>query len=58
VSILEEIRQHYRHILEQHITTLMNILHDFMREKNRIVSDFAKSSYRCGYLKNPKEKLY
>lgn len=45
VSILEEIRQHYRHILEQHITTLMNILHDFMREKNRIVSDFAKSSY-------------
>ncbi|EDV48341.1 Fanconi anemia group D2 protein [Drosophila erecta] len=45
VSILEEIRLHYRHILEQHITTLMNILHDFMREKNRTVSDFAKSSY-------------
>ncbi|XP_017119014.1 Fanconi anemia group D2 protein [Drosophila elegans] len=45
VSILEEVKLHYRHILEQHISTLMNILHDFMREKNRTVSDFAKSSY-------------
>ncbi|XP_017074591.2 Fanconi anemia group D2 protein [Drosophila eugracilis] len=45
VGILEDIKMHYKHILEQHITTLMNILHDFMREKNRIVSDFAKSSY-------------
>ncbi|XP_017003443.2 Fanconi anemia group D2 protein homolog [Drosophila takahashii] len=45
VNILEEVRLHYRHILEQHISPLMNILHDFMREKNRTVSDFAKSSY-------------
>jgi len=46
VTILEEVKLHYRHILEQHISTLMNILHDFMREKNRTVSDFAKGSYR------------
>uniref|UniRef100_A0A6P4EZY6 Fanconi anemia group D2 protein n=1 Tax=Drosophila rhopaloa TaxID=1041015 RepID=A0A6P4EZY6_DRORH len=45
VSILEEVKLHYKHILEQHINTLMNILHDFMREKHRTVSDFAKSSY-------------
>ncbi|KAH8265254.1 hypothetical protein KR038_002491 [Drosophila bunnanda] len=45
VSILEEVKLHYKHILEQHISTLMHILHDFMREKNRTVSDFAKSSY-------------
>ncbi|XP_036674528.2 Fanconi anemia group D2 protein homolog [Drosophila suzukii] len=45
VTILEEVKLHYRHILEQHISTLMNILHDFMREKNRTVSDFAKGSY-------------
>ncbi|XP_017048859.1 Fanconi anemia group D2 protein [Drosophila ficusphila] len=45
VGILEEVKLHYKHILEQHISTLMNILHDFMREKNRTVSDFAKSSY-------------
>ncbi|XP_017017550.1 Fanconi anemia group D2 protein homolog [Drosophila kikkawai] len=45
VSILEEVKLHYKHILEQHISTLMHILHDFMREKNRTVSDFAKTSY-------------
>ncbi|EDV43092.1 uncharacterized protein Dana_GF18312 [Drosophila ananassae] len=45
VNILEEVKFHYSHVLEQHISTLMNILHDFMREKNKIVSDFAKSSY-------------
>ncbi|KAH8247136.1 hypothetical protein KR032_010698 [Drosophila birchii] len=45
VNILEEVKLHYKHILEQHISTLMHILHDFMREKNRTVSDFAKSSY-------------
>ncbi|KAH8382936.1 hypothetical protein KR009_005875 [Drosophila setifemur] len=45
VNILEEVKLHYSHVLEQHISLLMHILHDFMREKNRIVSEFAKSSY-------------
>ncbi|KAH8294661.1 hypothetical protein KR018_001006 [Drosophila ironensis] len=45
VNILEEVKLHYPHILEQHIAILMHILHDFMREKTRVVSDFAKSSY-------------
>ncbi|EDV91108.1 Fanconi anemia group D2 protein [Drosophila grimshawi] len=45
VEILEDIKTHFPHILEQHIGTLMHILHDFMREKHRIVADFAKTSY-------------
>ncbi|XP_026845923.1 Fanconi anemia group D2 protein [Drosophila persimilis] len=45
VNILEGVKLHYPHILEQHISTLMHILHDFMCEKNVAVSEFAKSSY-------------
>ncbi|KAH8417749.1 hypothetical protein KR222_005289 [Zaprionus bogoriensis] len=45
VEIVDEVKTHFPHILEQHISTLMHILHDFMRERNRIVSDFAKSAY-------------
>ncbi|XP_060649460.1 LOW QUALITY PROTEIN: Fanconi anemia group D2 protein [Drosophila nasuta] len=45
VEILDEVKEHYAHILELHISVLMHILHDFVREKNRIVSDFAKGSY-------------
>ncbi|XP_064549377.1 Fanconi anemia group D2 protein homolog [Drosophila montana] len=45
VNILDEIKTHFPHILEQHIGTLMHLLHDFMREKNRIVADFAKAAY-------------
>ncbi|XP_022209594.2 Fanconi anemia group D2 protein homolog [Drosophila obscura] len=45
VNILEDVKQHYPHILEKNISTLMHILHDFMCEKNAAVSEFAKSSY-------------
>lgn len=46
VNILDDIKINYSHILEKHINTLMHLLHDFMREKNRIVADFAKAAYR------------
>ncbi|SPP83080.1 Fanconi anemia group D2 protein homolog [Drosophila guanche] len=45
VHILEDVKLHYPHILEQNISTLMHILHDFMCEKNAAVAEFAKSSY-------------
>ncbi|XP_068157652.1 Fanconi anemia group D2 protein homolog isoform X2 [Drosophila tropicalis] len=45
VEILEEVKMHYPYILEQNISILMHLLHGFMREKNRAVSDFAKSAY-------------
>ncbi|ALC46708.1 Fancd2 [Drosophila busckii] len=45
VDILDEVRSQFPHILEKHISTLMHILQDFVREKNQIVSDFAKLAY-------------
>ncbi|KAM8706214.1 hypothetical protein ACLKA7_010484 [Drosophila subpalustris] len=45
VEILDEARTYFSHVLEQHIQVLMHILHDFVREKNRIVAEFAKSAY-------------
>ncbi|KAH8311710.1 hypothetical protein KR044_007645 [Drosophila immigrans] len=46
VEILDEVKSNYAHILEMHISILMHILHDFVREKNRIVADFSKAAYR------------
>ncbi|XP_030369940.1 Fanconi anemia group D2 protein isoform X2 [Scaptodrosophila lebanonensis] len=63
VNILSDAKTHYSYMLELLIGTLMNILHDFMREKNPAVAEFAKSSYSilfkiCGSIqKNIIRKL-
>ncbi|KAH8381489.1 hypothetical protein KR093_006396 [Drosophila rubida] len=56
VQILDEVKTQYAHILEQHISILMHILNDFVREKNRVVADFAKSAFILFKLCNSIQK--
>ncbi|XP_053945249.1 Fanconi anemia group D2 protein homolog [Anastrepha ludens] len=44
-DIFIEMKSNYAAVLEQHTSILMELMHDFLREKNKIVADFAKASY-------------
>ncbi|XP_067618049.1 Fanconi anemia group D2 protein homolog isoform X2 [Eurosta solidaginis] len=45
VDIFIEMKSNYAAVLEQHTPTLMQLMYDFLREKNKIVGNFAKASY-------------
>lgn len=38
-------KSNYAAILEQHTHTLIELMHDFLREKNNVVRGFAISSF-------------
>ncbi|XP_017471044.1 PREDICTED: Fanconi anemia group D2 protein isoform X2 [Rhagoletis zephyria] len=45
VDIFIEMKSDYAAVLEQHTAILMQLMYDFLREKNKIVAEFAKASY-------------
>lgn len=45
VDIFVEMNSNYAAVLEQHTHILMQLIYDFLREKNKTVADFAKASF-------------
>ncbi|XP_014088001.2 Fanconi anemia group D2 protein homolog [Bactrocera oleae] len=45
VDVFVEMKSNYAAILEQHTHTLMELMHDFLREKHNVVKGFAIASF-------------